>query len=105
MADRFEVCSGGIRFYVRLTPKGGRNRIEDWSEDAAGRAHLKIRVAAPPEDNKANKALIVLLSEHFELPKSAICIVRGHTSRLKLIEIEGNRSVLTKRLEDPERRA
>ena len=33
---------------VRLTPRGGRDAIEGWATDAAGRAYLKVRVSAPP---------------------------------------------------------
>jgi len=47
-----------MRFRVRLTPKGGRDAIEGWWTDGAGRAALKARVAAPPEDGKANTALM-----------------------------------------------
>lgn len=40
-------------------------------------------------DNQANEAVIKLLSKHFKIPKSNIKILRGHTSRHKIIEIEG----------------
>jgi uncharacterized protein (TIGR00251 family) len=44
-------------------------------------------VSAPAQDGKANLALIELLAEYFEVPKTTIKILRGHGARHKLIEI------------------
>jgi len=41
-------------------------------------------------DNKANEALIKILAKHFNVPKSNISIIRGHTSRHKLVELTYN---------------
>jgi uncharacterized protein (TIGR00251 family) len=48
---------------------------------------LKIKIAAPAVDNKANAALVEFLSETLQVPKSAIVIRRGATARRKLVEI------------------
>lgn len=48
---------------VRLTPSGGRDAIDGVETDAEGQAYVKARVTAVPEDGKANKALIALLSK------------------------------------------
>jgi len=50
---------------------------------------LKIRIAAPAVDNKANSALIELLSGSLGVPQSAITLRRGATSRRKTVEIAG----------------
>jgi uncharacterized protein (TIGR00251 family) len=50
---------------------------------------LKIRIAAPAVDNKANVALIEFLSETLEVPKSAIVVRHGVTGRRKTVEISG----------------
>ncbi len=50
---------------------------------------LKVRVAAPASDNKANTALIELLSRALGISRSAIVIRHGATSRRKLVEITG----------------
>ncbi|MDG2521142.1 DUF167 family protein [Caulobacter segnis] len=77
------------RIAVRLTPRGGRDRIDGWDKDGDGRPFLKARVSAPPEDGKANAALVVLIAKSLGVPKSAVTIASGQTARLKQIEIEG----------------
>lgn len=76
-----------LTFRLRLTPKGGRDTIEGWSHSADGKDFLKARVSAPPQDGKANQALLVLLSETLDVAKSKIHIVGGETARLKTIQI------------------
>ena len=90
---------GGVRFAVRLTPKGGRDRIEGWVAAADGRLHLKARVAAPPEAGKANAALIALLAKALGVAKSSVTIVGGETARLKQVEVSGDAACLRSRLE------
>lgn len=87
-----------MRFRVRLTPKGGRDAIEGWWTDGAGRSALKARVAAPPEDGKANTALIGLVAQTLEVRKADVRIASGAASRLKTIEVEGDEALLTARL-------
>jgi len=48
---------------------------------------LTLRIAAPPVDGKANDAVVALLSKLFRVPKSRIAVVKGHSSRLKQVEI------------------
>ncbi len=79
-----------IRFEVRLTPNAGRDEIAGLGEDANGKTHLKARVTAIPEKGKANKALIALLSKALRVPKGAISIASGETSRVKTVEIAGD---------------
>ena len=50
---------------------------------------MKIRIAAPPEGGKANRQVVELLSKTLRVPKSSIEIVKGETSRIKLLKIEG----------------
>ncbi len=77
------------RLAVRLTPRGGRDRIEGWARDAAGRAYLKVRVAAPPVDGAANAALVKLIARALRLPAGAVRIAVGESARIKQLEIEG----------------
>ena len=71
-----------MRFTVRVTPRARQRRLEQ-AADGTWRA----LVPEPPEDGRANAALIELLAEHFDVPKRSLRIVRGHTSRQKLIEL------------------
>lgn len=48
---------------------------------------LRVRVTAPPADGAANEAVIKLLAKHLKVPPSALELVRGSTSRNKVIEI------------------
>jgi uncharacterized protein YggU (UPF0235/DUF167 family) len=78
-----------MRLAVRLTPRGGRDAIEGFTEDEAGRPLLKARVAAPPVEGEANAALIRLLAKALGLPRSALRIASGDTARVKVLEIDG----------------
>jgi uncharacterized protein YggU (UPF0235/DUF167 family) len=85
---------------LRLTPKGGRDAIEGWVRDSSGAIILKARVAAPPEDGKANAALVALLAKTLAVPKSAVTIIGGVKARLKRVEICGDPDVLSGRIKE-----
>jgi uncharacterized protein (TIGR00251 family) len=93
------MAGGPLRLRVRLTPRSGRDRIDGWAPDAEGGRVLRARVAAPPAEGAANAALIALLAKSLGVPKSAVAIVSGATSRLKIVEIEGDAAVLNERLD------
>ena len=48
---------------------------------------IKIRIAAPPVDGKANEAIVAFLAEHFDVPKSRVSVERGIASRVKQVRI------------------
>ena len=96
---RWRSRDGGLSFQVRLTPKGGRDAVDGWSRGADGEDHLKARVSAPPQDGKANAALIMLLAKVLDVPKSTIHIVAGETARLKTIAILSSAPALAARLD------
>ena len=56
--------------------------------DETGRNMLKMRVRAVPEKGKANRAVEKLLAKALGLPKSAVKVVTGETSRIKGVDIE-----------------
>lgn len=74
---------------VRVTPRGGRDAVEGWARDEAGRLVLKLRVAAAAADGRANAAAIALLAKALGRPKSALTLVAGHAARLKRIDAAG----------------
>jgi uncharacterized protein (TIGR00251 family) len=59
---------------------------------------LKIRLAAPPVDGKANAALIEFVANRLGLPKSAVRLTTGQTSRRKILEIDAVPSDAEQRL-------
>ncbi|HZO87377.1 MAG TPA: DUF167 domain-containing protein [Chthonomonadaceae bacterium] len=69
---------------VRLTPKGGRDALIKREGEV-----LHARVAAPPVDGAANKALLTLLADVLDIPKSRLTLQSGQTSREKVIRVEG----------------
>ena len=69
---------------VRLQPRAKRDEVVG---ERDGR--VLIRVQAPPVDGKANAALEQLVAKAVDVPRSAVQVVRGHTSRDKLVRIEG----------------
>lgn len=72
------------RLAVHVTPKSGRDQVGGWRG-----GELDVRVTAPPEDGKANTAVRVLLAKAAGVPKSAVSVVRGETSRHKQLAFEG----------------
>ena len=72
-----------------MTPRGGRDAVEGWAADEAGRPVLRLRVAAAAADGQANAAVCVLLAKRLGVPKSAVRIVRGETARVKQIDADG----------------
>ena len=76
-ADRNILCiSVHVQPNARSTGIAGRH----------GEA-LKIRVAAPPRDSRANQLVIDLIAEKLGVPKSRVSLRRGRRSRAKLIEV------------------
>ena len=48
-----------------------------------------VRVTAPPDEGRANAAVCKVLAEALGVPKSAVTVVRGHSARVKTLEIAG----------------
>ena len=71
-----------ISFKVKT---GSKKETVERIDDTNYIAHVK----APPVEGKANDALVSLLSDYFGVPKSHIQIIKGTTSKYKLVEIEG----------------
>jgi uncharacterized protein len=73
-----------ILFAVRVVPRASRDAIEGEWQGA-----IKIRLAAPPVDDRANESLCRLLAARLSIPRSAVRIVAGERSRTKHVEISG----------------
>jgi uncharacterized protein len=66
------VSPGSVTFYVQVQPRASRDAIEGEHGDA-----LKIRLTAPPVEDRANQALVQLLAERLNVPRAAVRIVAG----------------------------
>jgi len=78
------AANGGCLLTVKATPRAARTAIA-----GADAVWLRIRLQAPPVDGRANEALKEFLAEKLDLPKRAIVVVAGETSRLKKVQIAG----------------
>jgi uncharacterized protein len=76
-----------MKLNIHITPNAKKSEVLGEIIDLFGGKTLKVKVAAPPLEGKANKELINILSEHFKVPKSKISILHGEKSRNKIVEI------------------
>jgi uncharacterized protein len=76
--------AGGLQLAVKVTPRASRNEIGEPLGD-----ELRIKVTAPPVDAAANEALVRLLADTLGCPRGAVQLMRGHTSRHKVIFLAG----------------
>ena len=74
-----------VRFVVRLTPRGGTDRIDGVADDGS----LRVRVAAPPVGDAANQALLRLIAGELGTSRSNVRIVAGAAARRKTIVVDG----------------
>ncbi|MBT2130314.1 DUF167 domain-containing protein [Aliiroseovarius lamellibrachiae] len=72
----------GTTLAVRVTPKASRNVVEEVE------GGLKVLVTVVPEDGKANKAVVKLLSTALGLSKSRLTLTHGATSRDKVFRVD-----------------
>ncbi len=79
----------GLAIAVRVTPCGGRDALSAGTDE-----HFAARLAAAPVDGAANAGLVVLVAKTFGVPKRAVTIISGETSRLKRLHIAGDSTVL-----------
>ncbi len=73
-----------VKIPVRLTPRGGADRVDGVVEGV-----LRVRVAAPAVDGAANKALLRLLADQLGVARGAVRLATGETSRAKVVEVDG----------------
>jgi len=74
----------GVIIEVKVDPRSSRNEIT-----SAGDKIIKVKLTAPPVGGAANALLIELLAETFGIRKSDVIIMKGDSSRHKLIKLRG----------------
>lgn len=92
-ARPWRATADGLVLRVHLTPRSSRDGI-DGIEQRTDEPMIKARVRAVPEDGKANAALETLIAEWLGVPKRAVSVVAGLTSRTKTIAIAGAAATL-----------
>ena len=92
--------NGATRLMVKLNPGASANRLMDGDIDLFGDYTLKVMVTAIPENGEANAALFKVLSKALGVPKSAILIEGGATSRVKILAIQADPLVVWQKIQE-----
>jgi uncharacterized protein len=87
----------GVRLSVKVRPRAARAAIGG-VEVEGERAHLVVKVAAPPEGGKANAATIRLLAKCCGVAAGALSLVSGAAGRRKVVDVRGQPDILAQRL-------
>lgn len=74
----------GVGLTLHVQPGAARTAVAGEHGDA-----LKIRLAAPPIDGRANDCLMAFLAERLGVPRSALALRSGQTSRRKVVVVAG----------------
>lgn len=82
--DYITIRDDGIVISLKVIPNSSKN------EFILSDSGLRLKITAPPVDNKANKFVVGFLSKMFKVPKTSIKLLRGETSREKVIFIEAD---------------
>jgi len=80
----FREVPGGVELRVWVQPGAARSEIAGLHGEA-----LKIRIAAPAQEGRANQALVEFLADLLGLPKSRVSILRGEKTREKVLLLRG----------------
>lgn len=80
----FNKIRGGITINVKVQPRSSRKGIDGVIGDI-----LKVRLTSAPVDGAANEQLVEVISEKLNVKKGSVRIIRGLSSRHKVIEISG----------------
>lgn len=78
------VQPDGVALALKVTPRAPRNAIGEPLGN-----ELRVKVTAPPVDAAANEALIRFLAEYFDCPRGKVQLMRGQTSRHKVVKLLG----------------
>lgn len=88
------LSESGVELQLRVSPNAARNELAGCVEGV-----WRVKVAAPPVRGKANQELIAFLARKLGLSKGDLTILKGHTSRSKVVAVRGlTREELSRRL-------
>ena len=69
-----------------------RTRARQSGVERLGPREFRVKVTAPPVKGEANRSVVKLLARHFDVPQSAVSIIRGRTSSQKTVAVTRPRS-------------
>jgi uncharacterized protein YggU (UPF0235/DUF167 family) len=92
--EPWRAITDGVQVALRVTPRGGRDAIDGIEKLSDGRSVLKLRVRAVADGGEANRAVTELLAKSLGVPKAAVRLTSGATSRLKQVVVSGDPAVL-----------
>jgi len=78
------ISKSEAKILLLVYPKAARNEVLGFTDGI-----LWVKVTAPPVKGKANRELIAFLGKLLDVSKGSISIIKGHTSRNKLIAVDG----------------
>ena len=84
--EPIEAVDGGCLIHIYATPRASRTQVAGLHDGM-----LKIQIAAPPVDGAANDALLAFLALSLQLPKKALRLLSGQSSKRKTILAEGEK--------------
>ncbi|MBQ7024823.1 MAG: DUF167 domain-containing protein [Akkermansia sp.] len=76
-----------MKLALKVTPGARKNEILGWEDYPQVGRVLKLKIAAPPIDGKANKEIEAFLAKTLGISKSSVSIAHGASGRIKLAEI------------------
>ena len=79
-----QLTTNGILLRLRIVPRASRTEVVGLYGDA-----IRIRLSAPPVDGAANETLLRFLSDRLSVPRSAVRLIAGDTSRSKVVTVSG----------------
>jgi uncharacterized protein len=94
----YAARADGVRLAVRVATRSRRTATGGIVADAAGRAILLVRLAAPPVEGAANAALIAYMAKALKLHQRDIVICVGEQSRCKVLHLSGEADAIIDRL-------
>jgi uncharacterized protein (TIGR00251 family) len=87
------IREGHVVFKVQVVPRSSRSEVVGEYNGS-----LRIKIAAPPVDGAANEELIRVLAQTFNVSRSAVTILSGHTGKVKQISIKERTNEVVARL-------
>ncbi|MEQ8173727.1 MAG: DUF167 domain-containing protein [Syntrophomonadaceae bacterium] len=84
MPSFLKEFDGNVHLEIKVQPRSSRNQILGEQEGV-----LRVKLTAPPVDGEANQALLEFLARQLKVPRKNLRIIRGESSRQKLLEVTG----------------